>query len=579
MIELENIIFPNEYFLDEVRDGFFISEMMKRFWAAQMVVLSEIDKICRRHSISYFADMGTLIGAVRHEGYIPWDDDLDISMLREDWDRFFEIAKDELPKEYVVLNSKEQADYGLSVGRIANSPSIDWNKEHLERFCGCPYVVGVDIFPIDRIYPDPEKENDRKQRSKDVFTAYGLFAEKDKISNKVKALLEKIEHDNDIKLSRNKELYRELILLYERINSECHDENATEAAFMYPWIMQDRMNCPIEVFKEIKEVPFENTKIRIPVRYHELLTAEYGDYMTKYKGGGAHDYPVYRWQEETIIKHFGKNPYHYCFNRDEFSMVRSTKGLEDMYKEMEELSRTVKEKIVVLASEGKFEEADSLFQQHEGISKLMDDLFGDKLMETVIKDEILFLPCKAKWWDSMKPLYDRYAADENANVHVIPIPYYECDIFGNIGPVHSEAEAFENGLVKAEHLTNFDDYDILRSYPDAIIIQVPYDGWSGVMTVPELLYSKNLLQYAEEVVYIPCFDVDDPESENDKASVALRSLIEQPAVTFSDRVILKSEKLRRLYIDTMVKLSGNKTKTYWEKKMCLLEDYRLGEAR
>ena len=88
--------FPKSYFEDEVRDGFYVPSMMKRAWAAQLEVLEDIEKICRKHNIHYQADYGTLIGAIRHGGFIPWDDDMDISMLRKDYDIFNKVALDEL---------------------------------------------------------------------------------------------------------------------------------------------------------------------------------------------------------------------------------------------------------------------------------------------------------------------------------------------------------------------------------------------------------------------------------------------------------------------------------------------------
>ncbi len=579
MVDLQNLSFPNEYFCDEVRCGFYIPEMMKRFWAAQLVVLAEIDKVCKRHSLSYFADMGTLIGAVRHKGYVPWDDDLDISMLREDWEAFFKYAKDELPAGYITLTIKEGSDYNLSVGRVTNSDAINWDKERMDKYFGCPYVVGVDIFPIDRIYPDPEKEEDRRRRVRDIYNLCMLLNKRGRLDNHAKALLYKIEKDNKVKFHRHSGMVNDLIRLYERINSECRDENAKEGAFMFPWLMQNRMNNPIGVFQETKEVPFENTSIRIPVRYDELLRSIYGDYTKIYKGGAAHDYPVYREQEKTLKEHMGHNPFRYTFNPKEFSMARASKGMEEMYREMEELSNNVKTQIESLANEGRSNEADQLMGQHQNIERLIDDLFGDRYMNQVIKNEILFLPCKAEWWDSMKPLYDKLSADEMNNIRVIPVPYFDCDIYGNVGEKHDDREIFENGLIPPEVLTTFADYDIFRSYPDVVVVQVPFDEWSGVITVPEQLYSKNLLPYTEELVYIPCFDVDDPEQDNDKATISLLTLIEQPAVTYADRVVLKSEKLRKLYIDTMTRLAGGGSMAYWEKKICLLEDYRIGEAR
>ena len=96
--------FSNSYFEDEVRDGFYVPGMVKRAWAAQLEVLEDVDRVCKKHGIRYFADWGTLLGAVRHGGFIPWDDDLDICMKRQDYTRFLEIAPKELPAEYKILN-------------------------------------------------------------------------------------------------------------------------------------------------------------------------------------------------------------------------------------------------------------------------------------------------------------------------------------------------------------------------------------------------------------------------------------------------------------------------------------------
>ena len=76
--------FAEKFFEGETIDGFYIEPMMKKAWAAQLEVLAQFTEFCKEKGIHYFADFGTLLGAVRHKGFIPWDDDIDISMLRED---------------------------------------------------------------------------------------------------------------------------------------------------------------------------------------------------------------------------------------------------------------------------------------------------------------------------------------------------------------------------------------------------------------------------------------------------------------------------------------------------------------
>ena len=83
--------FDREFFEDEIRNGFYVTAEMKQAWAAQIEVLDDFDKACRENGLEYFADWGTLLGAVRHGGFIPWDDDLDIEMLYRDYKRLMEV--------------------------------------------------------------------------------------------------------------------------------------------------------------------------------------------------------------------------------------------------------------------------------------------------------------------------------------------------------------------------------------------------------------------------------------------------------------------------------------------------------
>ena len=100
-----------DFFRDEVRNGFYIPTAIKQAWAAQLDVLDVVDGICRKHGIKYFADWGTLLGAVRHGGFVPWDDDLDIAMLRPDYKRFREVADDELPQGFVIHDFERKEDH------------------------------------------------------------------------------------------------------------------------------------------------------------------------------------------------------------------------------------------------------------------------------------------------------------------------------------------------------------------------------------------------------------------------------------------------------------------------------------
>jgi len=79
---------PDGFLQSEYRDGYFVDATMKRVWAVELDLLEQFQNICKRHSLKYYAIGGTLLGAVRHKGFIPWDDDIDVGMPRADYDQF-----------------------------------------------------------------------------------------------------------------------------------------------------------------------------------------------------------------------------------------------------------------------------------------------------------------------------------------------------------------------------------------------------------------------------------------------------------------------------------------------------------
>ena len=93
---------------EELRSGYLVSSKMKKIWAVQLDLLEQIKHVCSRYHLTYYADSGTLLGAVRHKGYIPWDDDIDIVMKRSDYNKLIEIAPIEFKKPYFLQSAHSE---------------------------------------------------------------------------------------------------------------------------------------------------------------------------------------------------------------------------------------------------------------------------------------------------------------------------------------------------------------------------------------------------------------------------------------------------------------------------------------
>ncbi|MDE6675551.1 MAG: LicD family protein, partial [Acetatifactor sp.] len=150
--------FQENFFEQEIRNGFYIDVMMKKVWAAELEVLQKVAEICDRHGIVWYAAWGTLLGAIRHEGFVPWDDDMDIWVKRKDYNRLLQILPEELPREYEIRSPLVKGGYD-QFHTLINNGSFSIEEEHLRQYHGCPLSVGLDIYPLDYLpRGDEERE-------------------------------------------------------------------------------------------------------------------------------------------------------------------------------------------------------------------------------------------------------------------------------------------------------------------------------------------------------------------------------------------------------------------------------------
>lgn len=292
-----------DFFRDEVRNGFFIPTAVKQAWAAQLQVLDVIETICRKHDITYFADWGTILGTVRHGGYVPWDDDMDICMKREDYTRFKEAAKTELPKDFRIHDYEHQEDHWLFLSRVANSVHINFEPEHMKQFHNFPYIAGIDIFVLDYLYKDEQQETQRCEEVKHIIAVAdsiiaGEIAQPVKEANLIQ--LEQKYHKTFNRKLDNRHMGIELYRLAEEQMARVPKEESDRMAQIFPWGLLGNRGQDREYYEKFVRLPFENTTMPVPADYHRILSGKYHDYFKIHKVWSGHDYPYFEGQRKNL---------------------------------------------------------------------------------------------------------------------------------------------------------------------------------------------------------------------------------------------------------------------------------------
>lgn len=605
----------NSYYEDEVRDGFYIPGMMKRAWAASIEVLEVIIKICKKHNIQYFADAGTLLGAVRHKGFIPWDDDLDICMVREEYNRFLEIAPKELPEKFNLVALQTNEEYDQLFARVINRWTFNFEEEGLKKFHDFPFVVGVDIFPLDYIAPDEEEEECRCYLTR-IVSDIEKTIDKELTEEEKEILLSRIEKECKVSIDRTKNVRRQLLFLEEQLFSMYREDEATELAFMPVWTMKEEGNrFKKEHYAQSIEMDFEYIKIAVPVMYDAILRQKYGDYMKLVHNWEYHEYPFYKKQmvlmeEEANVKYpeyiFSKNDL--CKNRQERINIKTQltefvsllyeahAAMETAWKEgdvsvLPELLEACQNGAIAMGNiieqakgEG-FVTIGILEQYCEVVFQIYEALLAEKWTEAIANNEklgellkqiedsvendikqhkeIVFCPYKTSLWDGFESVWRAAVEDENCDVYVVPIPYFYRDAFGVFKEMQYEGEKFPADVP----IVRYEDYDFVSRQPDVIFIQNPYDEYNTVISVHPNYYASVLKNYTDKLVYIPSFITDEIDPRDGRAMTNTRCYITMPGVVQADRVIVQSENMKKIYIDVLTEFAGEDTKSVWEEKI------------
>lgn len=265
---------------EEYRDGYLVTSLMKEVWSIQLDMLKILMDVCNRHGLKIWAEGGTLLGAIRHKGYIPWDDDIDMMMMRSDYDKLLSVASEEFKEPLFLQTASSEPGFFRGHAQLRMSgttailPNDIWQNFHQGIF--------IDIFVFDFL----PKENHRisifakleKMRGNMYYRNYGSLLSR----NPLKHYCSK----NIIAKAGGLKKY------YDNMTAmiiDCDSKSSTQVgdvlwtSYNYQKYMRE-----IEWYEHTQYMPFEDISIPVPSDYDSVLRRQYGDYLKPVKAPSQH---------------------------------------------------------------------------------------------------------------------------------------------------------------------------------------------------------------------------------------------------------------------------------------------------